>query len=1274
MKELSPRGKLEIGQYISENPQDAANIINDLNARGYDFPDVTDYTKSSAATEIVSFLRHGVKGATLGLVEPRGLPGEAQIAGDIDLPIFGRVQPSAGFGELAGMLAPFSAGAKVGKAVAGRILPKLTPLETSIGGEVVKVAGDSKRRAGARFALEHTIGEGGTGGLQSLIETKGNLEEAVKTAAEWAAIGMITPVAFKWLKGGLEKMRNKAPLEEMEEAAVQKLGGRLESRLKKAARGEEILEPKLADAVAVDFHSLVKRVADGSLPPQEALTQAAAALPELLKPLGSAKAARVRNPILQVLADAMEASKAGSISAEDVTWELASVLQGKRAGTELNWLRPDGAKAAELFIGKSAPAKAAEMMGKLEERREELAAQIKSGLSTALFGVKKKALAKIDEQIQVLRKKMAPAAGEESAEGAAARTGAAGETAAAEGEAGASSIAGETTQGVLQGKKTGYSYQAGDEVLVTKTTGDEPFTGMLAGWSDGVVTIQTEQGARHIPIEDIKALKKIPKVSGGAEGPPSPDFAVPTKEALEEVAALEHELGHTGQFAAPPPRSGAEARLRIAALKQERAHRGAKAMDEFEGELNQARTSDMDVDDAISVSLKRGEEAVDYGQPGLAYQIGVGTPGSRFGLGANTNSAQSVDLVTQVNRNVEKTTAEILDQYLQILGELAPGAGQQIMGLISKPAKTAVDAGYKAKTLLARALDGDGEALRDAPELVPVYRQLRALLDELADRLGLARQDRISEYFPHLFNGKVGKWRAMRIAEEMGADGAFLRDNTGARIPSQKFFANLSQRTGAEGFNYDLDAALYAYIKGAVAKSEWDKVLPSLQRLFKNIPAKDAGGIPMTTRKLTAEYLQYAMGRPSDMRYTVTRFWRDNKLFNTGVDRLIEKLGGADPQLLAMARGNDPKAVAKTFEFFDRLVAEAAKYTREGEVANNPFSKKMRARLALQIDDLRAGLQNPYQRSVILSKVTKLMVINYLGGNLAHGLVNMTQVLTNSIPELTTKYVIKGISSWSGNQERKIGGRAISEILEESGIRASVPTSGEFTAGSSSSYSTLKHYMIDRALWPSNASEQFNRQVTLLGAYEKGIDEGMNHLAALSNAKKIVNKTQFDFSRAGTPPMMRSPMAQLLLLFQSFPMHQINFSAELLDDALKGKGMAPLVRHIGAYLGLAGLTAGLLGGTNLNERTQHPAIDLLDTARGEGKGRDPVLEAVTGPPAGILLDVLHGQYSSALKEATIPAAVRHASGGENLMQALGIAAALGGGGAAASMATAAVAP
>ncbi|MEW6750812.1 MAG: hypothetical protein AB1505_07525 [Candidatus Latescibacterota bacterium] len=187
-----------------------------------------------------------------------------------------------------------------------------------------------------------------------------------------------------------------------------------------------------------------------------------------------------------------------------------------------------------------------------------------------------------------------------------------------------------------------------------------------------------------------------------------------------------------------------------------------------------------------------------------------------------------------------------------------------------------------------------------------------------------------------------------------------------------------------------------------------DRFLRRAQQTLHELPLSDRQGMPLATRQATADWVAYVAGRPTQWQHTLARFWRNNELFNQWVDRLVEWLADAEttgPLTTARqgAGAYGPPQQAKLLNFFNRLIADAGRYTAHGMLKGTRDLARYRASLALKVDDLRGALQNPAARPILLHRLFTLAVVHKLGFSFSHFLVNTTQTLTNTFPVLGAK-------------------------------------------------------------------------------------------------------------------------------------------------------------------------------------------------------------------------------------------------------------------------------
>jgi len=640
-------------------------------------------------------------------------------------------------------------------------------------------------------------------------------------------------------------------------------------------------------------------------------------------------------------------------------------------------------------------------------------------------------------------------------------------------------------------------------------------------------------------------------------------------------------------------------------------------------------------------------------EPGLLYHLGVVPNISRWGLGSNPVTKAVLEKSMHMLEDIGRQKAALWKRYTAAIQPLEASRMQKIGASVGRQgAREALETEARLKGQLVQALDGRGtnEILEANAELVPIYNELRTIFDELADGLDLPQSERISDYFPHLFGDDTALWRAMRMSNDLGEQSRFvtkyLPDEIANEIPQGRFFGSLIERRGTDAaFSEDLDAVMYAYMHGAIETPRYSVFLRDANEALEMLPADN-----VSTRKAFANWTNYVVGRPTNWKTAQAQWWQENATFNRWVDNAVEWLGDAETKgLLARSRkGQLSKEEEKlAVDFFDKLLVDANKFTAEGQLKGRRDMKQYRAHLALVVDDMRAALGNAAARPIVMEKLYQLMVINKLGFSVSHMLTNLTQSLTNTLPKVGLRYMSKGVKRYTGDRRNEFSnGRNVEEVIEESGVLADIPEYREFFGQRKTGFIAKAS---DVALQPAKISEEFNRGVALLGRYEQAIDEGMDHAAALVDARELVRNTQFVFNKAATMPLFRNPGARFLLMFQSYTLHQMNFSAELLHDAIAKGETGPLFKHLLAYVTLgAGAAALSETAPNLQDQTSHPLIGLVSA--------DNPLDAMGGPPSDMLMEMLQGNVSQALSELTTPSIERRierTSESGEIMQLLG---------------------
>ena len=661
-----------------------------------------------------------------------------------------------------------------------------------------------------------------------------------------------------------------------------------------------------------------------------------------------------------------------------------------------------------------------------------------------------------------------------------------------------------------------------------------------------------------------------------------------------------------------------------------------------------ARMQDGDLKPGRARSGKEGPVTNIFQDLGLPYFLRIVPPYSRWGLGSHPLTKQGVEYGMNMFEEIGKLKMDWIGRYKKIVEPLDAGKKAQAAAALGRESgKRAVEEEIRKKNLLVQALNGDNtnEILKENGDLVDIYNQLRSLLDESGIHIGkhFDQAGYLKDYFPHLFNGTTGAYRATRLSMELGKRigkiTRFLDDKDVEKIPALKYFGSMSAReVGASGYDMDLDAVMYAYLSAAAEQPHFSKFLDRVHAIQGRLPEKDVDGRAMNLRGQFANWANYVVGKPTPWKHNWANWWKNNDLFNRNIDHMVELIGDAETKgLLTKLRGKTPASREGGYTFskaeeqevtdwFNRLIKDADEQTTEGKLKG--FSvKKHRARLALKIDDIRAGLGNAHARPVVIESMYRTMVVAKLGLSASHAVINLTQTLANTMPLLGVKGVSRGISRYVGNKQAKFSnGETVEDVLYDSGILSDIPEAREFTPTRGLGFlSDLE----ETAMFPARMSEDFNRGVAFLGKYEKNLADGLEHSAAVIDARRFVQKTHFPFNRAGTIPLFHSPGARFLLMFKSYALHQMNFSAELLENAIKDGDVGPFAKHMLAYMALgsaASLAAGG-GASNLPLQVGHPLEDFTPT----NLANRGVLRTVGGPPADMMLDILHGDYMSAIE-------------------------------------------
>lgn len=146
----------------------------------------------------------------------------------------------------------------------------------------------------------------------------------------------------------------------------------------------------------------------------------------------------------------------------------------------------------------------------------------------------------------------------------------------------------------------------------------------------------------------------------------------------------------------------------------------------------------------------------------------------------------------------------------------------------------------------------DGEAISLVPEEKAVATEIKAYLKVWADRLGLAKDERISHYITHLFDAEL-------IKKEFDED---LAKIIADKIPGSVYDPFLEKRLGAKGYIQDTWKALDAYVKRGIRKVHVDPVLEKIQA--KTGSSLEVAQVEKSQFRYIQKYINNINMRPSE--------------------------------------------------------------------------------------------------------------------------------------------------------------------------------------------------------------------------------------------------------------------------------------------------------------------------------------------------------------------------------------------------------------------------
>lgn len=208
----------------------------------------------------------------------------------------------------------------------------------------------------------------------------------------------------------------------------------------------------------------------------------------------------------------------------------------------------------------------------------------------------------------------------------------------------------------------------------------------------------------------------------------------------------------------------------------------------------------------------------------------------------------------------------------------------------------------------------------------------------------------------------------------------------------------------------------------------------------------------------------------------------------------------------------------------------------------------------------------PDRASAVIGQAETLLKLGYNFGSVV---ANMAQPLITTYPVLGEKWTLYGYthaySPKYADLVDHLGIKASSGLLEPSLMRE---YSGAYFGGEGIKAKAAGAYDLvnDIGMFAFNKAEETNRRVSAIGAYEKGISEGMSPSEATRYAQDVTIRTQFLTAAADMPSAIRAlprPMAQ----FKTFTVKMLEYMT-----GLRGSEIPRFLIAMG-IIGYAGLPA-----------------------------------------------------------------------------------------------------
>lgn len=248
----------------------------------------------------------------------------------------------------------------------------------------------------------------------------------------------------------------------------------------------------------------------------------------------------------------------------------------------------------------------------------------------------------------------------------------------------------------------------------------------------------------------------------------------------------------------------------------------------------------------------------------------------------------------------------------------------------------------------------------------------------------------------------------------------------------------------------------------------------------------------------------------------------------------------------------------------------------------------------------------------------KTMSLFYLGYSVPTALVNLTQTLINTVPGFAKNghyWVARGL------RELLRGSPESLEVLDYVGVRFQHPKHmvSEFLPRGLAAKDTSWF----APMWMFNQTESINRSIAALSKYYEQKALGIPKQQALGAALELMHNTQFDYSLADAPRIMRNPIGRTFFQFKLFSWNELFFAEDLMRWG-NARQKTAFLSYLLALGGLHLLALGtplfllnwLLGGAQIPFTSKRPLPSVFHDKEGHRITPWEALSDAIGPAAG----------------------------------------------------------